>query len=186
MPVSASAEACSPARMTSAAGARSHWPRQGERCHATARTHSCVAFELLAQLLGARQATGDVVTHVNDGARLGLGPKEMIEGDDAPGLRGRDGQATADVVESASTDPPTRSWTAWSAGRSRSRRSCTSPKPPRETRVSRPDGERRRPIPIPADRAIDRRRPAPRCWAQPRRCAGPRLLIASRSRSPRL
>jgi hypothetical protein len=60
----------------------------------------------MAQRLSTRQATGDVVTHVDDGARLGLCPKEMIEGDDAPSLRGRDGQAAADVVESASTDPP--------------------------------------------------------------------------------
>ncbi len=60
----------------------------------------------MAQLFATRQATGDVVTYVDDGARLGLCPKEMIEGDDAPSLRGRDGQATADVVESASTDPP--------------------------------------------------------------------------------
>lgn len=64
-----------------------------------------LAVELLTELLSAREATGDVVTNVNDGARLRLGPEQMVEGDHAPGLRRWDGQATADVVEGAATDP---------------------------------------------------------------------------------
>ncbi len=67
----------SPARMINAAGARSHWPRQGERCQChcvgTADSDEC-AVELVAQICSAPcEATGDVVANVNDGARLRLG-----------------------------------------------------------------------------------------------------------------
>ena len=64
-----------------------------------------LAVELLTELLSTRKAARDVVTNVNDGARLRLGPQQMVEGDYAPGLRRWDGQATADVVEGAAADP---------------------------------------------------------------------------------
>ena len=63
-------------------------------------------FELLAQPLGAAQSAGDVVADVGDGSRPRGRTQQVVERQHAPGFRGRDRQAAADIVQGAARDPP--------------------------------------------------------------------------------
>ncbi len=92
----------------------------------------------------------------------------MIEGDDAPGLGGRDGQAAADVVERAAADPPDSILDGMQRRQEqvapilRLLQSRPAKRASHAPRFARP-----RPILTRAARAADRRPRAPRCSAQP-------------------
>ena len=65
-------------------------------------------LQLLAHLVGALAAAGDVVADVQHALGPGNGGQQRVEGDDAVGIRRGHRQALADVVERALADPADR------------------------------------------------------------------------------
>ena len=114
----------SPATVNMAAGARSHMPRHGLSCQTACPLPGCCALgpdralELGHQLLRAARDAGHVGADVRDHGRLGLEREQRVERRHAVGLRRRDRQPPADVVQRAAADPARRAparRAAWAA-----------------------------------------------------------------------
>ena len=101
----------SPATATSAAGARSHWPRHGLRYQvAEPSSESSPSGPNRSsssgdQLERPTAPARDVLADVHDARRTRLEGEERVEGRDPVGVGGRHGQPAAELVEAAGADP---------------------------------------------------------------------------------